>query len=1469
MSGIARSKLEAESHLECLRMKRGFHGADQKAPWLISTLQHSLDIVSHDLYQTPTHFILELIQNADDNIYPPEVTPSLTLTSSGAESTTLRIDCNEAGFTFEQIDALAGIGASTKTASSHRQRRYIGEKGIGFKSVFKAADVVKIASGYYEFRFDRRESLGMVLPIASPFPVEHRLSNHTQFLLLLKDKQTHQRIRADLRVIEPHLLIFLRRLRRLRIQTDDAQRVFQVQYDMSNTTLGEIVTITTSEGVGCSSSRTDYIVVRSSCDQMPDNEKRKGVQTTEITLAFPIDGSERPKIGKQKAFAFLPVDDFGFKFLIHADFLLVASREGLDYDCQWNETLHKAIRRAFLLAVKRFASVPASGPGPGLRYLWPKYTKHHRASHDFWNQLHQDILHDLRYEPILESCDLSECHRRPTELRFVPHDFRYEGHALFDSPSLRKTHLSFQYDDVIEELSPLGLQTSSIQDLCNDFCSWIREVGVSVLATKTPEWHRKVVSLFCGHKKLKDQLLSLPIIPLRDGSWTSGRRSRLYQAMATGDEYVPSGINISIIERNASQDPERRRFHDFLGIPVYNATQVCTLILDLHAGTPSSIEQRTPEDLVKDALYIFRNRDEFGSDRASDMYFSVVNQGHYSRRKDQIYIIDHKSQPSLVEKYKDTPKNPFYVLDELYMACMRGYDLITQKVFLEWLLKSPSISTVPILLRDHYTTPEWVFLRDTDVTDLLAVLEQACKYDTLSPRLMQAVPELRVNCSDGNRRPLAELAIPTKEMLRLCPHLDFADLREPERWGFLSRFGILTRPNTVAMLRELELLADLPVDSVDKDAVHECYRVLNRSSKQEHNLILQAFSSKPLVFKARPQPAWIRQDLCVWNAPPVLKHVTRLITRYGDCQTLFFYCLGIQSASIKHVADELCSFQEGRNEDIAQRCEELLLILERYLSQETEFTAHHFLRIRHARVFPVSEAGKEPQAVVLRALQDDDWYIPDKMTLEMDFRNKVNLLAFSVRSIEKLKFLWTKLNCQRLFLSHAVDVAIEPRGDKRRDLSREAELQTRVTYITCLNTSVTTGPPRVPPVRVWGIDSIVKVSRLHSIKVERHDTLVTFDEKADFTEVYFLMVIPEEHREQAIFTLADFFCRRYDVISEDNNLLNHLLRAPVEALASIMLSNNRFPPDDDIHRHKPADERTPDEMDLDDLEELGEQEGGHVQRQSNDLSPPTQYSLRDLVPSLASRSQKVTASAQNFRISKRFKQLSSPQERAKRERLQKLLLTMGNPLSTLPVISIQDDPPCSTALSRERHEAPPELTALSTAQQVRTREIGSLGELFVHTLFGRYIDDWSFENWTSKLRVENGYQPFTLPEGQFADFTYLDRSGDMRAFLQVAGVELNPEWSRSTTYHVEVKTTTVDDKEPFFVSQNQVNMMRSYANDPNNAYIIMRVSQVNNESPELKCYSNPWLLHLDGTLQFASASGYQVYEARLSAPTHD
>lgn len=89
----------------------------------------------------------------------------------------------------------------------------------------------------------------------------------------------------------------------------------------------------------------------------------------------------------------------------------------------------------------------------------------------------------------------------------------------------------------------------------------------------------------------------------------------------------------------------------------------------------------------------------------------------------------------------------------------------------------------------------------------------------------------------------------------------------------------------------------------------------------------------------------------------------------------------------------------------------------------------------------------------------------------------------------------------------------------------------------------------------------------------------------------------------------------------------------------------------------------------------------------------------------------------------------------------------------------------------------------------------------------RDIRDWSYQNWTSKLRVENGHPCFTQNEGDFADFTYTDHNGHMNAFLLRAGVDVGDMWSTSTTYHLEVKTTVNGCDEAFYISQNQVNMV--------------------------------------------------------------
>jgi len=75
------------------------------------------------------------------------------------------------------------------------------------------------------------------------------------------------------------------------------------------------------------------------------------------------------------------------------------------------------------------------------------------------------------------------------------------------------------------------------------------------------------------------------------------------------------------------------------------------------------------------------------------------------------------------------------------------------------------------------------------------------------------------------------------------------------------------------------------------------------------------------------------------------------------------------------------------------------------------------------------------------------------------------------------------------------------------------------------------------------------------------------------------------------------------------------------------------------------------------------------------------------------------------------------------------------------------------------------------------------------------------------MRKEDGHPRFRQLERDFADFTYLDSSLQMMVLLREAGVELDARWSSMTTYHLEVKATLDQCREPFFVSQNQVDLV--------------------------------------------------------------
>lgn len=95
-----------------------------------------------------TRFIQELLQNADDCLYPHGRVPSFVLTQRGSSIIT---KYNETGFTRANIRSITAIGESTKNRLLNGDLRSIGEKGVGFKTVFASASEVKIFSGEYNF----------------------------------------------------------------------------------------------------------------------------------------------------------------------------------------------------------------------------------------------------------------------------------------------------------------------------------------------------------------------------------------------------------------------------------------------------------------------------------------------------------------------------------------------------------------------------------------------------------------------------------------------------------------------------------------------------------------------------------------------------------------------------------------------------------------------------------------------------------------------------------------------------------------------------------------------------------------------------------------------------------------------------------------------------------------------------------------------------------------------------------------------------------------------------------------------------------------------------------------------------------------------------------------------------------------------------------------------------------------------
>uniref|UniRef100_A0A3Q2QWH8 Wu:fj29h11 n=1 Tax=Fundulus heteroclitus TaxID=8078 RepID=A0A3Q2QWH8_FUNHE len=315
-------------------------------------LGRSLDRLSTELYSKDTHFVLELIQNADDNSYPAEggVVPALAFV---VERDCITVLNNETGFQEKNIRAICDVGRSTK--GKHKYG-YIGQKGIGFKSVFKVTDCPEIHSNGFHLRFDRNcGPMGYILPhwTEEERPLDAQLKDihrwTTKICLPLRS-ESHQ-TRNLFHDVHPSLLLFLHRLRSITIYNQSEKRlVTMTRKDLSH----NLLEVEHTEGT------ERWLVVKTT---LQPKKIKEDVESTELALAFQLGGNEaetdivcQPQ--KQPVFAYLPLRSFGFRFIIQGDFDIPSSREDVDRDSSWNQWLRSEIPQLFLKAMDVFTAHP-------------------------------------------------------------------------------------------------------------------------------------------------------------------------------------------------------------------------------------------------------------------------------------------------------------------------------------------------------------------------------------------------------------------------------------------------------------------------------------------------------------------------------------------------------------------------------------------------------------------------------------------------------------------------------------------------------------------------------------------------------------------------------------------------------------------------------------------------------------------------------------------------------------------------------------------------------------------------------------------------------------------------------------------------------------------------------------------------------------------------------------------------------
>ncbi|KAF7971375.1 hypothetical protein HWV62_21338 [Athelia sp. TMB] len=1416
-----------------------------------------LERLSDELYSRDTHFLLEFLQNADDNHYAPGIVPEVRLALNGRE---IRIECNESGFTEANVEAICKIGASTKKVATGY---------IGFKSVFKVADVVHISSGIYKFKLDRREELGMITPIWSPALVSK--PDVTTFILELCKSAEADAISTHLNDIKPSLLLFLHKLRS--VVTQGPSSVVEIRREDVDQ---DVVQLKRIENGAVTPEK--YLLITRSTKTFTGESKRAQITQSDIVLAFPLEADESPKIGVQNVHAFLPLRSYGFTFVIQGDFLTSTSREDVLTDLKWNTALRDSIADSFVAALDKFKSRPS------LEYTWIRFLPQGIVD-PFFHPVQTSILEKLAQRPVLRTADGN--YDLPNKFIVAIKSFCMPD----GTPILPEAHLSdglhylpAAYNAEVDatHLARLGVAQMSADHFLRGL-----HLMQGHFSAQTPDWHEAMCQSLhmiprLHNGGLRAEIQKLLLLPLSDNTWISGLSSNDVFFQSTLSD-IPADLGLRLIATNILPHSWTYRLYSQLGIRESDSQRVANKILDLHRRSYSMPLQT----LIRHAKFMFVHRHSTIFPSAAGLRLADeeerVGFGH------DLYA-DITLAPQTVSMRGLLPSPARFI----HTAYLEANDTDEWK---KWLCNNVGVNTSPRLVHGQLSPEFNAMVQEVDTRALLIILKESWpKWSTkLTTSAYAKLAELPVLCGDGAKFKLKETFL-KKETMATYAALPYLPIDDPDSlaWAFLSKLGVTTQVNGPFFLKRLRDLKNSPAP--ERAVAEEIYLQLQARFEDDAMGIRNAFRQDLLIFIPENDTAgrWVSTADVVWDGPISIKSKFVLKLAYPSLQKLFETRLAIPVAGPDMLVQELSTLANqysGKNIalPVQNQIYEYLVDISDAIWAHPEKSSTWLAKLSKQAIFPVAKT--EEETVLLSA--DDHFYIPDKTgRYQAIFANRVPLLRTnatcsieSIRPILECETFRTRLCNMDAFVSHVC----VPEGSKEFESALSAKYIRVAHYIERLWQSNRRSKPtqealqtlhQLRDVRIQTVDSIESTFTLDGVNVVDRDMLAI--EQTPEHEGLCILI------SRASFSLAPDLCicgKLAEILGMDVHTLFNFASQPPETIEQLMKIQNipeiALPPHNQYNDLLGGLEN-PESSDKDSNAAALSATNDQIEFDGSQLANGLHLilhneafcSIRDVLvlgpmvddQSKATNSIDSTGLGATMDASEYIAKASESTAISARNNHPPIPLTGASGDAAVDTVPMQLKP-----LATEKLIA----SIASPKYQITGDHIlnGVLGESFIYSTFLKELPGFGPENWTSEWRAHYPeMEPYDGPS--LADFKYHDCEGVLTTVLY--GEETKAAWASTwPTYHIEVKSTSRSQSEPFHLSRTQMEHVsvilgsniylvdfgaeqalhlsyRSTTIPPKDIYVIARVSQVRT-TPAYSLYCDPHLLFYKGVLRVASS----------------